>query len=261
MTFVRKNKTMKKVLNVLMALCVMAPLSVLASDDAPTPPKQKWSFQGFKGTFDRASAQRGLKVYREVCAACHGLSLVTFEKLEALGFSKAQVKAIAAEYKVVDGPNDEGEMFERNALISDRMPAPFKNEKAARAANNGAYPPDQSLIVKARKGGPDYVYALLTGYENPPEGFQVGDGLHYNKYFPGHQIAMIKPLNDGQVSFDDGTPATVDQMARDVTTFLTWVAEPELEERKRTGFKVMLYLLILTGLLYVTMRRVWKNAK
>lgn len=218
---------------------------------------QPWSFDGLFGTFDRAAQQRGFQIYKEVCSNCHALSLLSYRNLTALGFNEDQVKTIAADYKVQDGPNDQGEMFERPARPSDHFVKPFPNEKAARAANNGAYPPDLSLITKARKGGPDYVYSILNGYGDPPPDTKVMDGMNYNKYFPGHQIGMPPPLSAGAVTFADGTPASVPQMAHDVVTFLEWAAEPELESRKRIGLETILFLIVLTGMLYAVKRKVW----
>ncbi len=222
--------------------------------------EHRWSFDGLFGTFDRAAAQRGFQVYREVCSACHSLKYVSFRNLAALGFSEEQVQALAEEYTVQDGPNDQGEMFERPGKASDRLPSPYPNPEAARVANNGALPPDLSLITKAREDGPNYLYSLLNGYEEPPAEFQLADGMNYNAYFPGHQIAMPQPLSPDQVTYADGSTASVEQMSSDVATFLTWAAEPQLEARKATGLKVMLFLIVLTGLLYATKRRVWADA-
>ena len=233
-----------------------------AATESPSPPGLSWSFDGPFGTFDRGALQRGFQVYKEVCAACHAMKLLAYRNLAdpgGPGFSAAEVKAIAAEVEVTDGPNDDGEMFERPGLPSDRFKSPFPNDKAARVANNGSLPPDLSLIAKARKGGPDYLHAILSGYEDPPSGFQLADGMQYNKYFPGHQIAMAAPLSDDRVEYADGTKATVDQMARDVSEFLMWTAEPKLEDRKRLGLKVVLFLLLLTGLFYAAKRKVWAD--
>lgn len=235
-----------------------APPAESAEDtEAFSPPPQPWSFSGLFGTFDQAAAQRGLQVYREVCAACHSLSLLSYRHLAGIGFDEEALKALAAVDTVIDGPNEEGEMFERPGRPADRFKAPFANEQAARAANNGALPPDMSVITKARKGGADYVYALLTGYGEPPAAFALAEGMNYNAYFPGRQIAMPLPLSEDAVAFADGTPATVEQMARDVTGFLAWASEPEMEERKRMGVKAILFLLVLTGLLYAVKRKVW----
>lgn len=227
--------------------------------DVVKPPEQEWSFEGPFGTFDRSSLQRGFQLYKETCAVCHGMRLVHYRNLQALGYSEDEIKAIAASVEVQDGPNDQGEMFMRPGRPSDRFRSPFPNDQAARVANNGALPPDLSVIAKARPYGPDYLYALLTGYTEPPQGFQMMEGMSYNSAFPGHQIAMAPPLSEGAVTFADGTKATVAQMARDVTVFLTWAAHPEMEERKRLGFKVMLFLLVLTGVLYAAKRRIWRD--
>lgn len=230
-----------------------------AAGGAPKPPAQEWSWQGPFGTFDRAALRRGLQVYAEVCASCHSLNLVAYRTLGEIGFSEAEIKAFAAEYEVVDGPDDEGDMFERQARPADIFVSPFENDNAARASNNGALPPDLSLMTKARFNGPDYLYALLTGYGDAPAGTEVMDGMYYNAYFSGHQIAMAPPLYDDAVEYADGTEATEAQTARDVTTFLAWTAEPEMEERKRLGAKVMIFLLVLTGFLYALKRRIWAD--
>ena len=228
--------------------------------EVPAPPAQNWSFQGMFGTYDRAALRRGFQVYQEVCASCHSLQFLSYRHLGAVGFSEEEVKAIAAEIEVEDGPDDEGEMFTRPGKPSDRFASPFANIQAAQAANNGALPPDLSLMVKARKGGPDYLFGLLAGYaETPPEGFDLMDGMNYNKYFPGNQIAMAPPLADDAVEYADGTEATLDRHARDVVTFLAWAASPELEERKRLGIKVLLFLIVLTGMLYALKRQIWRD--
>jgi ubiquinol-cytochrome c reductase cytochrome c1 subunit len=221
------------------------------------PIEVAWPHEGVFGTFDRAAAQRGLQVYREVCSACHGVTYIAFRHLVELGFSEDQARALAAEYTVMDGPDENGEMFERPARLTDPIPPPYPNEQAARAANGGALPPDLSLITKARPEGSDYVYSILVGYEEPPPDVEAREGMYYNLYFPGHWIAMPPPLQDGQVTYADGTEATVSQMAADVTTFLTWAGEPTLEQRKQTGLKVMLFLIVFAGLTFATMRKVW----
>lgn len=223
------------------------------------PPTQDWSFSGIFGTFDRGELQRGFQVYNEVCAGCHSLNYIAFRNLGDLGFNGDEIKAIAAEYEVTDGPNDEGEMFTRAALAADRMPAPFANDNAARASNNGALPPDLSLMVEARAGGANYLYALLTGYTDAPSGVAVAEGMQYNDYFPGHQIAMPSPLSDDGVEYADGTKATVAQQARDVTAFLAWATEPNMEQRKRMGVMVILFLLVMTGLFYASKRKIWAD--
>jgi len=223
-------------------------------------PQQTWSFSGPLGTYDRAELQRGYQIYKEVCAACHGLRLVAYRNLAALGFSEAEVRALAAAVEVQDQePNDQGEYVMRPGRPADRFKSPFANEQAARAVNNGAYPLDLSLITKARFDGSNYVYALLTGYRDAPAGTAVPDGMYYNEYFPGHMIAMAPPLVEGSVTYADETPATVPQMAKDLTTFLTWAAEPQMEARKRLGVKVILFLLVMTGVFYAWKRRVWKD--
>ncbi len=223
-------------------------------------PAQKWSFSGMFGTYDRPALRRGLQVYREVCASCHSLDLVAYRHLASVDFTEDEIKALAAEYEVEDGPNDEGEMFQRQGLPSDYFLAPFPNEQAARAANAGVYPPDLSLMTKARKGGADYLYAVLTGYkEEAPEGVTLAEGMSFNAYFPNNQIAMPPPLGDEGVEYGDGTKATLAQQAADVTVFLNWAAQPELEDRKRMGFKVLLFLLVLTGMLYALKRKVWSD--
>ena len=227
---------------------------------APKPSAQDWSFDGIFGTYDRGELRRGLQVYNEVCASCHSLRLVAYRNLRDVGFGVDEVKAIVANFEVTDGPNDDGDMFTRPARPADRFASPFENDQAARAANNGALPPDLSVITKARKGGADYIYALLSGYlEEPPAGFTLSDGMYYNKYFPGHQIAMSPPLGDEAVEYADGTKATTAQMSKDVSTFLVWAAEPEMEERKRLGIKVMLFLIVLTAMLYALKRKIWSD--
>jgi len=243
------------------------------------PTEEDWTFAGPFGTYDRGQLQRGLKVYKEVCSACHSMDLVAFRSLEDLGYSEAQVKAFAAEYTVQDGPNDDGDMFERPGVPSDHFPSPFANPQAAAAANNGAAPPDLSLIAKARgvergfptfvydiftqyaENGPDYIHSLLTGYDHqPPAGMTIAEGTYYNPHFiAGKSLAMAKPLSDDQVTYDDGTPQTVDQYSRDVSAFLMWAAEPHLEDRKKTGFRVMVFLVLFAGLVYLTKRKVWAN--
>ncbi len=229
-------------------------------------PKEDWSFQGFFGSYDRAQLKRGFQVYSDVCSGCHSMNLMSYRNLEGIGFSEDEVKAIAAKVQIQDGPNDAGEMYERPGKSSDHFHAPFPNEQAARAANNGALPPDMSLLAKSRAGkgfggyaGADYIHALMTGYGEPPAGFKVNPGMNYNKYFKGHQIAMPQPLQDNSVTYADGTNATLDQEARDVATFLTWAAEGEMEQRKATGLKAMLFLVVFTLLAYAAKRKVWKN--
>lgn len=223
-------------------------------------PSHDWSFSGLFGTFDRAQLQRGFQVYREVCASCHSIRYISFRNLLDLGYTPEEIKALAAEYTVMDGPNDDGEMFERAAIPADGFPLSFPNEQAARAANGGAYPPDLSLMAKARKGGPDFTYALMIGYpEEPPADVELMEGMYYNEYFPGHQIAMPAPISEDLVEYADGTPATVEQMAEDVTAFLMWAAEPNLEARKSMGVTVILFLLVLTGILFAVKKKIWSD--
>jgi ubiquinol-cytochrome c reductase cytochrome c1 subunit len=229
----------------------------LAAQETPPLPHQEWSFDGVFGTYDLASAQRGFQVYKEVCSACHPVTHLYFRNLAAIGYNADEIKAIAAGYQVTDGPNDQGQMYQRPGRPSDPIPGPFPNDQAARAANNGALPPDQSLLVKARPGGPDYIYGILTGYKEPPSGFKLLEGMNYNEYFPGHQIKMPPPLSDDAVKFADGTPGTVPQMAHDVATFLTWASEPNLDDRHRIGFKVILFLIVAAAVFYAAKRKIW----
>ncbi|MHA1523175.1 MAG: cytochrome c1 [Alphaproteobacteria bacterium] len=257
-------------------------LPAAAEGEVGRPTEQSWSFGGFFGTYDRGALQRGFLVYKDVCASCHSLNLLSYRNLGQEGgpeFSESQVKAIAAENSVQDGPDAEGEMFERPAKPSDRFVAPFANDNEARSVNNGAFPPDFSVIAKARKyhrgfpwwiidlftgyqeQGTDYIFALLNGYEEPPEHVTVQDGLSFNKYFPGQQIAMAPPLDDDAVEYTDGTPATVQQMSRDVVTFLMWAAEPHLEARKRMGFQVLIFLIVLAGLMFLVKKKIWSRVE
>lgn len=230
----------------------------LANEVLP-PKKMPWPFNGAFGSVDRKAAQRGFQVYKEICSTCHGLYNLYYRNLKDIGFSDAEIKEIAKSYTVQDGPNDTGEMFERPALPSDPFIRPYPNEEAARAANNGSYPPDLSLIVKARADGANYLYSLLTGYIDPPKDFKLMTGLNYNPYFPNNQIAMPAPLSDGQVTYMDGTHASIEQMAMDVTIFLQWAAEPEMENRKSLGLKVMMFLILFTVFFYISKSRIWKN--
>jgi ubiquinol-cytochrome c reductase cytochrome c1 subunit len=237
----------------------LAPVAFAQGHEAVSAPKQPWSFNGPFGTFDRASMQRGFQVYKEVCSNCHSMKEIYYRNLTAIGLNEEQVKAIAASATVPGGTDDSGQPVERPALPSDHFRSPFANDKAARAANGGALPPDQSLIVKARENGSDYVYALLTGYRDAPEGVKIGEGQYYNLYFPGNQLAMPPPLAQGAVTYADGTPASVEQMSRDVVQFLTWTSNPEMENRKRMGIKVVLFLALMTGLTYAVKKKVWKD--
>jgi len=225
-----------------------------------TPPAQDWSFSGPFGTFDRAAAQRGFQVYNEVCSACHSMKYMSYRNLAGIGLSPAEIKAIAVSKTVPGDLDDDGKPTTRPGLPSDHFVSPFANDKAARSANNGALPPDQSLLVSAREGGANYVYALVgLGYVDPPAGVKVPDGSFYNKYFPGHNIHMPPPLSDGSVTYADGTKATVQQEAKDVTTFLYFAANPEMEERKHLGVRVVGFLVLLTGVTYAAERKLWAN--
>lgn len=272
-------KSVRGALLAVAALAVAAP--AMAAGEAPHIERQQWSFSGPFGQYDKAQLQRGFKVYKEVCASCHGASFMAFRNLSepgGPGFTEDQVKAVAAEYTVMKGPNDDGEMEEVAAIPSDRWPSPFPNQQAARAANGGAYPPDFSTLAKARavasgfpgfifdmftqyqEHGPDYIYNLLTGYEDPPEGVEVPAGQYYNpKFIAGQTLAMAPPLFADGVEYTDGTPTTVEQYAKDVSAFMMWVAEPKLEERKRMGFRVMIFLIVFASLLYFTKKSVWRD--
>ncbi len=251
-----------------------------AAEGQKTAKDVPYSFEGPFGTFDKAQLQRGYKVYKEVCSGCHAMSLVSFRNLAdegGPGFTEAQVAVLAAEYKINADPDTNGDVVERNRLPSDRFPGPFANEQAARASNGGAYPPDLSLITKSRPGwygtfnqlwngigGSQYVYSVLTGYEEVPEELKAEqpEGKYYNPYFGGgHWIGMAQPIADGQVTFDDGAPNTIDDMARDVSAFLAWTAEPKMEERKRLGFMSVAYLLLLAALLYLVKQKVWRDVE
>ena len=223
--------------------------------------EQKWPFDGFFGRFDQSSLQRGFQVYREVCAGCHGIRLVSYRDLSAIGYSNDDIKSIASEYEIKDGPDDEGEMYIRFAKPSDKFIGPYLNKNEARVANNGSYPPDLSLIVKARAGGADYLYNLLNGYKEMPENFNLNDGMYYNTVYPGNQIAMPQPIYDESVEYEDNTPASQDQIIRDVTSFLAWTAEPELDERKSIGIRVLLFLFLLTLMLYAVKRKIWRDVE
>ena len=226
--------------------------------------KTDWSFKGLFGKFDRGALQRGYQVYTEVCSSCHSMKYLSYRNLAEKGgpeFTEAQAKAIAASFEVTDGPNADGEMFTRPGKLSDKFVMPYENVKAAQAANGGAYPPDMSVLVKARGGGANYIYSLLQGYEDPPLGITLDEGVHYNKYMYGNKIKMSNPLSGGLVEYSDGTNASVEQMSKDVTTFLMWTAEPHLEARHKMGFKAIVYLIILTILVYFSMKRIWSRVE
>ncbi len=258
-------------------MAMAAPACAQLSEQVPPPP-QKWSFAGPFGKYDEAQLQRGFKIYREVCSACHSLNLLSFRNLAepgGPGFSEAQVGTIASEYRISD-LDDQGNPIQRPGRPADHFPPPFANELAAKAANGGTAPPDMSTLAKARtyqrgfpwfvfdmitqyqEQGPDYIAAIVTGYKDPPpQGFQLPAGAHYNEYFPGHAIAMPPPLQAGQVKYDDGSPETIEQYSKDIAAFLMWAAEPHLVQRKRIGFQVMIFLIVLSGLLYFTKKKVW----
>jgi ubiquinol-cytochrome c reductase cytochrome c1 subunit len=224
--------------------------------------KVDWSFAGPTGKFDRSSLQRGYQVYKEVCSSCHSMKYLSYRNLGQKGgpeFSLEEVKAIAASYDIEDGPNRDGEMFTRSGRPSDHFKSPYPNDNASIAANGGAYPPDMSVLVKARPGGSNYIYSILMGYEEKPADFVLEEGVYYNKYMDGNKIKMMNPLSDDLIEYTDGTNASLDQMAKDVTTFLTWAAEPHLEARHKTGTKVMIYLILLATLVYLSMKKLWSR--
>lgn len=279
------KKLLASIVPLAMALVIGTGPAVAAEDEGGTPhyPINKpqeldWSFAGLFGTYDKGQLQRGLKVYVESCSACHSMNLVAFRTLEDLGYSEDQIKALAGGYEVEDGPDDAGDMFTRVAIPADYFPSPFPNAQAAAASNNGAAPPDFSLLAKARyvergfpqfifdiftgynESGPNYIYSLLTGYQEPPAGKDIPEGTYYNPYYIGGvSLAMAPPLSDEMVTYDDGSPETVSQYAQDVSAFMMWAAEPHLEERKQTGFMVILFLLIFTALLYLTKKAVFAS--
>ena len=240
-------------------LIVLSPVILFSATTNIELMKQKWPFDGIFGRFDESSLQRGFQVYREVCAACHGIRHISYRDLKGIGYTNDEIKVIAADYEVMDGPNDDGEMFEREARPSDKFVGPYENDKIARLANNGAYPPDLSLIVKARADGANYLYSLLNGYKEFPDNFEASEGMYYNEFYPGNQIAMPSPLMDDIVEYSDGTEATQSQIAKDVTSFLAWTAEPELEERKSLGVKTLFFLILITIMLLGVKRKIWKD--
>ncbi len=235
--------------------------SAFASGDVRHAEQMKWEFDGFTGKFDYSSIQRGFQVHKEVCASCHSLNRIAYRNLQDIGFTENQAKSVASEYTVVDGPDDSGDMFERKAGLADSFAAPYPNENASRASNGGAYPPDLSLMIKARPDGANYVYSLLTGYEDVPRGFKMSDGMNYNPYFSNGQIAMPSPLSDDLVEYADGTKATIEQMSHDVVNFMQWASEPEMEKRKKMGVRTIIYLLIMGVFFIIAKKRVWKNVK
>lgn len=276
------NSKMKMIISKLAAVAIVLGISfgataTLAAGGPINKPREvDWSFSGPFGKWDLAQLQRGYKIYKENCSSCHSIELLAFRNLQEIGFSEEEVKAIASEFEVTDGPDADGEMFERAAVPADLIPGPYANTAEAASLNNGAAPPDFSLLAKSRavergfplfvfdiftlyaENGSDYIYSLLTGYQDPPEGVEVADGTHYNPYFiAGNALAMGQPLYGDDVEYDDGTEPTLDQHAKDVTAFLTWAAEPYLIERKQMGFKVIIFLLILSLLLYLSKKQVF----
>ena len=250
----------KKLIIVILSTLIF--IKPLFSAETIDPIKVNWSFKELTGKFDRASLQRGFQVYKEVCSSCHSMQYLSYRNLGEPGgpeFTLEEVKAIAASVEIEDGPDSQGEMFTRPGKPSDKFKSPYPNVEASTVANGGAYPPDMSVLVKARPGGADYMYSVLMGYEEPPAGMKLDDGVYYNKYMIGQKIKMASPLLEGIVEYSDGTEASVDQMAKDVTTFLAWAAEPELEVRHKLGIKVIIYLLLLTILVYLSMKKIWSR--
>jgi len=218
----------------------------LADENQLKPPQYPWNHRFPWQGFDHSSIRRGFQVYQEVCATCHSLDKIAYRHLINVAYTEEEAKAIAAEKEIQDGPDEQGEMFERPGKLSDYIPRPYPNKQAARFANNGSLPPDLSLVVKARPDHEDYLFSLLTGYKDAPAGINLRPGLLFNPYFPGGAIAMPTPLAEGMITYDDGTPATVSQMAKDVTTFLAWASEPSHDERKRQGVKVIMMLVVFS---------------
>jgi ubiquinol-cytochrome c reductase cytochrome c1 subunit len=250
-----------RTLEKLLAVAVVAGLAASPAYAAGghEPEKQDWSFNGVLGSFDKPALRRGFQVYTEVCSFCHGVEFIAFRNLTEIGLTEDEAKAAAEAAQIEDGPDENGLMYMRAGRLSDRLPSPFPNENAARASNGGALPPDLSLITKARRFGPDYLFALLTGYEEPPEDVEIAPGMNYNPFFSGEQIAMFSPLFEGAVFYEDGTEATIEQMAEDITQFLMWTAEPKLEDRKRMGLGTMIFLVLLTGMFIAVKRQVWAD--
>ncbi len=264
---------MKKIFLIFTLICSLQTLCLKASaneahGDNPLstqalhPKQMNWEFDGFFGRFDRASTQRGYQVYKEICASCHSLKRVAYRNLSEIGFSENEIKQLASEASVTDGPNDDGDMFDRAGLPSDKFASPYANDNAARSANGGALPPDLSLIVKARHDGANYVYSILTGFTDAPDGFTMAEGKSYNPYFEGRQISMPAPItDDGQIDYKDGTFATKEQMAIDVVNFLQWAAEPETEHRKKMGIRTIIFLAALFVILLAAKKAVWKKVE
>ena len=258
---VQKTKV-KNLFRILLVFLITTNFTALKSAEKEDYLKTNWSFKGIFGKFDRGALQRGYQVYTEVCASCHSMKYLSYRNLAEKGgpeFSEAEAKAIAASFEVIDGPNTDGEMFTRPGKLSDKFVMPYENVEAAKAANGGAYPPDMSVLIKARSGGADYIYSLLQGYVEPPEGITLDDGVYYNKYMYGKKIKMASPLSDGIIEYSAGTNTSIEQMSKDVTTFLMWAAEPHLEARHKMGFKAIVYLIILTILVYFSMKKIWSR--
>ena len=248
---------MKKFFFIIFSFLFLIP--ILHCEEKIILKKQNWTFEGIFGRYDDLSLQRGLQIYQEVCSACHGMNRVRFRELEDLGVTEDQIKKYSETFDIIDGPNELGEMFTRPGEPSDTFVSPYKNKEEAKASFNGVYPPDLSLLTKAMKNGPDYIYSLLTGYEDPPNDFELTEGLYYNPYHDGKVIAMPPPLYDDAIEYIDGTNASLHQLSYDIVNFLNWAAEPELEKRKSMGVKVLLFLIVLTALLYVTMKETWSR--
>ena len=255
---------MKNYLKIILVFFLTLNFSDLKSAEKLEYLKADWTFKGLFGKFDRGELQRGYQVYTEVCSSCHSMKYLSYRNLAEKGgpeFTELETKAIAASFEVIDGPNADGEMFTRPGKLSDKFVMPYENTEAAKAANGGAYPPDMSVLIKARGGGADYIYSLLQGYDDPPLDITLDDGVYYNKYMYGNKIKMASPLSDGIVEYSDGTEASVKQMSKDVTTFLMWAAEPHLEARHQMGFKAIVYLIILTILVYFSMKKIWSRVE
>ena len=257
---VHLNKIINKIF--IIFLLFLIPFSVFSEEKKIDFIETNWSFNGIFGTFDRSSLQRGYQVYKEVCSGCHSVQHLSYRNLSEKGgpeFTIEEVKTLASEFEVMDGPNSEGEMFTRRGRLSDKFVKPYPNVEASTAANGGAYPPDMSVLTKARAGGADYIYSLLLGYEETPSGFELDDGVYYNKYMAGNKIKMSEPVSDGIVEYSDGTESTKEQIAKDITTFLVWAAEPHLESQHKMGFKAIIYLIILITLVYMSKQKVWSR--
>ena len=247
---------------ILISINLIFPLTLKSEENTNKLLTTDWTFKGPFGKFDRASLQRGYQVYQEVCAACHSVKYLSYRNLSEPGgpeFTSEEAKAIAASFEILDGPNPDGEMFLRPGRLSDKFSMPYNNDEEAKAANGGAYPPDMSVLVKARKGGADYIYSVLLGYVDPPENIKLDDGVYYNKYMYGNKIKMPAPLSDDLIEYSDGTTASEEQMAKDIVNFLMWTAEPHLEQRHKIGFRAIVYLIILSILVYFSMKRIWSR--